>query len=874
MPNTQNASPESAATIGDNFPTDNEDTFIADAESQETLAQQLEDLAADLDDNAKITDENLEGVSGEASTLALGKSKEDLVAKAEEHRRIAEGLRTAGDNIATTKANINATDDQYHSEIANLEVQALAMGYTQEEINLAKTQLLEETQGSVSSQASNFESTQGLLSEALGSGQGLDESMIIAPLGAAAGIVGDFLSGFATSLGYGNSSGMSGMSGGMDGMDPYGMNGMSGMGGYGMGMDPYGMGGMPGTGMGGYGMGMGGGNIVSSLGYGLGNALSGAISNGFGSATAGGGGGLPGLLGGAGNVNPTNVQNLVDKVKQGGSATISYGPDGVETDFSLAADEGPSTTAEGSGGGVSGGEGNAESTDASDEPARQEGADVDSDTDSSEADTSADENTESEGSDEANAPEESENSTDDAAEGGGTENTDSADESAPAEADASVDEAPTATEAETAVSGDTGVDVQEESADAVDDTPVAGGETAQPSEETPAAATDGGTGFTIKGSAEVETSLSSVDTATAPTQQAPAHPAGMGGVPAAAAGMGAGQGAQFAPSSAAPTQAAPVQTPAQAPAQPGSATTAAPAQPGQAAQPAPTQSSQPTQSPSPSHGSSNTVNNAASGQSGNTYSADRPSGGSGSGAGAGSAGTGLSAAQTAAAFLATAPKKNVALANTTAAMTAESHFPSMWTRDSAVALFVRGTSYVQVYASQDEVSFIPLGAQVAEGIVLLEDLVDDDFVTEWYGGPVVAKLEAFAASELNTLGTLDEIVAISGDNVMDAATVEEILSTQRVKVETVGRNVRVQDEELGGVTFTANQLVDESDEIVTDPATAVIVLSTTGDDKAEYLTAFRNYLISELRTSLGSGDTESLAYILPKITQLDKMMEK
>ena len=143
---TPNANPETAAIVGGNFPTDDETTFAANAEAEDAKAEELEALAETVDNESRATDENLQGASGDAAQESLGKSSEELREQAAEHRRIAETMRAGGTNVATTKANINAIDAQYHIDLQNLMMSAQVQAMPPEMVQAEKTRLMTQAQ--------------------------------------------------------------------------------------------------------------------------------------------------------------------------------------------------------------------------------------------------------------------------------------------------------------------------------------------------------------------------------------------------------------------------------------------------------------------------------------------------------------------------------------------------------------------------------------------------------------------------------------------------------------------------------------------------------------------------------------------------------
>lgn len=880
--------PEIALHAGFSFPQDNEDTFINDATNNFSAANELERLAEAIGQGGQVTSDTLHGMTGDAVSQNLGASQQDLLAQADQRRANGNALLQGGQNIAATKMNINQTMDDYMANATATEASMLASGATPAEIEAAKASLLAEAQGSVAQQNGALSTANTSVINAAQSGQQIPMSGIIQAIPAIAGQVGQLLTSFAQAAGApgvgGMNTGMGSMGASPYSMDPYG-TGMGGYGGGSLGMlgsttqqtpasmigsvlgnlftSLFGGGSGMGTGMGSnpYGMGTG----MGMGGTGMGYDPYGTGMGGYGSM------GMPGMMGGMGtpsygsptnfntlpsspvssmstpgsgsSANPSNVQNLIDQVKAGGTVTASYDPEhGIQTHLDLndpKADAGETATA----GGDSGDSGR-DSGDSGDSGESGKG-------DAGEGDAKDDAPTDTQDTPKDDAP--------------------AADAPADAPDDAPKDDAPTddapSAPVETGEPGD--VD-----AAPAEDAPVADAPAQEaPAEEAPVEEgtneNPSGAYFDLTASADINTDLSYAHAPAASPDFVPVAP---GMAPGATSGMnmaGAGPvvaGQASGPVAAPMTPAAPVSPMASAATPAAPVAPAAPATPAAPASPVSPSAAAPTPAPA---------------TSGPAVHPAPVAGGSPQPVGSSTAAPAAPApapvapqvplgAPAVASFLSSGPKSEVALSRTAATIMSED-IPALWGRSCAVAVFVRRNEIIQVYSSEDFLSFIPVHLELPKGVRLLENLpgVDAEFFRTWAGEDPVEKIEAWAADN-DILGELVQVVRFDGNSgPMNSEDAEEIIKAQKFEMEVVHRGDGTEQE--GDLRGRILSELDKIDDFGDSLSSTRIMLGKLHPGDGQYYRRLREYLRSELLQAKNDNNARDMLYIVRKIMELDTL---
>lgn len=149
MPITRNNNKETDLIIGNHFPTDNEETFAADATNQRNIASNLRELAEQISTARKLISENMSGQTAQQYVHALEDQEKSFATAAENHDTLAEGLEATANNIAVTKANMNSVDDNFHQNMENLQQWGVSSGQVQEQMNAERTKLLDEAQENI-----------------------------------------------------------------------------------------------------------------------------------------------------------------------------------------------------------------------------------------------------------------------------------------------------------------------------------------------------------------------------------------------------------------------------------------------------------------------------------------------------------------------------------------------------------------------------------------------------------------------------------------------------------------------------------------------------------------------------------------------------
>lgn len=170
---------ETAKILRDLFPKDDEDTFIADAETQIKKVTELYRLADDLSAAERVTRETLRGATGEAYHESMHLSREQILGMANDHLNLAKALEVAASNIATTKANLNDIDYHYHSNMQSLQEWSMANNVPQNEVVEHRQQMLESALSAVDTSAEELELSQSKVHTAVKNGVPVDYSALI-----------------------------------------------------------------------------------------------------------------------------------------------------------------------------------------------------------------------------------------------------------------------------------------------------------------------------------------------------------------------------------------------------------------------------------------------------------------------------------------------------------------------------------------------------------------------------------------------------------------------------------------------------------------------------------------------------------------------
>lgn len=151
-----NANPESALILGSAWISKDEDKFRADAENQRKLAESAASGADAVSTAGAGTADSLRGNAGNALQDKLGEESNALNTSGDRHAEAASHLDAAAINIEEAKAAMNATDDQFHTQLAATTAQAAVEGWTPLELEAAKSSLVAQAQSAIANIQAGF----------------------------------------------------------------------------------------------------------------------------------------------------------------------------------------------------------------------------------------------------------------------------------------------------------------------------------------------------------------------------------------------------------------------------------------------------------------------------------------------------------------------------------------------------------------------------------------------------------------------------------------------------------------------------------------------------------------------------------------------
>lgn len=174
-----NTNVESSKLLRDVFPKDDEDTFIADAETQIAKVTELYHLADELTAAQRVTQETLQGETGQAYHESMHASREQILGMANDHLNLAKALEVAASNIATTKTNLNNIDYQYHEDMQRLQEWSMTNDVPQYEVMEQRANMLDRALEAVDTSAQQLEVSQSQVATAVKNGVPVDYSALI-----------------------------------------------------------------------------------------------------------------------------------------------------------------------------------------------------------------------------------------------------------------------------------------------------------------------------------------------------------------------------------------------------------------------------------------------------------------------------------------------------------------------------------------------------------------------------------------------------------------------------------------------------------------------------------------------------------------------
>ena len=182
MPIQRNNNKETDLIIGHNFPTDNEETFASDATYHRQFATNMRDLDSQMEHVQQQVAERMSGQTATAYQDKLAQHRTKVQNAADEHDNIAAGLEATAANIATSKSNMNHIDDQFHTNMNDLQTWGVDNRQPQEEMNNKRTELVDQAHSQIKSTSTELSSVQNQVAGDLAQGKTINTSNVSLPL--------------------------------------------------------------------------------------------------------------------------------------------------------------------------------------------------------------------------------------------------------------------------------------------------------------------------------------------------------------------------------------------------------------------------------------------------------------------------------------------------------------------------------------------------------------------------------------------------------------------------------------------------------------------------------------------------------------------
>ena len=182
MPIQRNNNKETDLVIGHNFPTDNEETFASDATYHRQFATNMRDLDSQMEHVQQQVAERMSGQTATAYQDKLNQHRTKVQNAADEHDNIAAGLEATAANIATSKSNMNHIDDQFHTNMDDLQAWGVDNRQPQEEMNNKRTELVDQAHSQIKSTSTELSSVQNQVAGDLAQGKTINTTNVSLPL--------------------------------------------------------------------------------------------------------------------------------------------------------------------------------------------------------------------------------------------------------------------------------------------------------------------------------------------------------------------------------------------------------------------------------------------------------------------------------------------------------------------------------------------------------------------------------------------------------------------------------------------------------------------------------------------------------------------
>ena len=182
MPIQRNNNKETDLVIGHNFPTDNEETFASDATYHRQFATNMRDLDSQMEHVQQQVAERMSGQTATAYQDKLTQHRTKVQNAADEHDNIAAGLEATAANIATSKSNMNHIDDQFHTNMDDLQAWGVDNRQPQEEMNNKRTELVDQAHSQIKSTSTELSSVQNQVAADLAQGKTINTANVSLPL--------------------------------------------------------------------------------------------------------------------------------------------------------------------------------------------------------------------------------------------------------------------------------------------------------------------------------------------------------------------------------------------------------------------------------------------------------------------------------------------------------------------------------------------------------------------------------------------------------------------------------------------------------------------------------------------------------------------
>lgn len=176
MPIERNNNEETSLIIGNNFPTDNEETFASDASNQRAVSQGLRDVQENLAKVKQYIGENMSGATASSYLETLSAQEKRVESAIVDHDNLAAGLEKSANDIAVTKSNLNNVDDTFHKNMDTLRQWGKDNGQYQETMNTERNQLVESAQEQAKTLSSDLSTSTSSTLADVNAGRPIDPS--------------------------------------------------------------------------------------------------------------------------------------------------------------------------------------------------------------------------------------------------------------------------------------------------------------------------------------------------------------------------------------------------------------------------------------------------------------------------------------------------------------------------------------------------------------------------------------------------------------------------------------------------------------------------------------------------------------------------